>query len=273
MLNIIGIGLNDFKDLSLKAIELIKESDEIILEYYTSKLNYSSKDELKSEFKRLFDKDITIAYRNDIENKEQTILDKAKKKNISLLVIGDAVSATTHTTIICDAKSQNIKLNIVSNASVFNAIAITGLQLYKFGKTASLVFEKQEFDSNYLPESPYRLLQQNQSIRAHSLFLLDIKIEKDSERFMTPNQAMDILLKLDNKYKENYNNKSVFNEDTKIVVCSRLGSDNYKISYGLVKDLINSDFGNPLHCLIVPSSMHFVEEDVLNNYNIKNEKK
>lgn len=269
MLNIIGTGLNSFKDLSLKAVELIKESDEVILEYYTSKLNYDSIEEMKEVFKNMFCKELTIAFRIDIENNEQDILDKAKEKNISLLVIGDAISATTHTSIILSAQNQNIDVNIIHNASIFTAVALTGLQLYKFGKTASLVFEEQEHDSEYLPESPYRLLWQNQSIEAHSLFLLDIKIDDRSEKFMTPNQAMKILLKLDKKYKSNYDNKSLFNDETNIIVCSRLGDDDYSIVYGQVKDLIDKDYGLPLHCLIVPSKMHFVEEDLINSCRIK----
>jgi len=266
MLNLIGTGLYDFDDLSTRAKELIEDSDYVYLEYYTSKLKYDSKEELIEDFKDNFDKDLILAYRNDIENKEDIIMQQAKENNVTILVIGDAISATTHTELILNAKQQGIDINIVHNASVFNSVAITGLQLYKFGKTASLVFPNTIEGQTWLPETPYKILQQNQSIKAHTLFLLDINIDKDEENFMTINQSIEILLKLDKTYKDKYNNQSVFNEDTMIVACARLGSDDLYIRYAKAKDLLGVDFGEPLHCLIVPGNLHFVEEDMLKQY-------
>lgn len=277
MLNLIGVGLNDFRDLSLKSKELIRESDYVYLEYYTSKLSYNDDNELINDFKKLFGKELVLLYRQDIEENEKDLLDKAKQKNLSLLVIGDAISATTHDSILLECKKQDIECNIIYNASIFSAIGVTGLQLYKFGKTASLVFEDRLKSKNssdlVIPETPYKILSENNSINAHTLILLDMMIEKKldhiSKRFMTPNDAIKILLKSDDLYKKNNKNISLFNRDTYLIVCSRLGSKEEKIVYGSVKDLIDYDFKEPLHCLIVPSKLHFLEEEMLNSYKIK----
>jgi len=271
MLNIIGTGLYDFDDISLRAKHLIEESDIIYLEYYTSKLKYDSKEQLIDDFKKKFNTDLIIAYRKDIENKEEDIMQDAKTQNVTVLVIGDAISATTHTELILNAKQQDIKVNIVHNASVFNGVAVTGLQLYKFGKTASLVFEDTVQGKTWLPETPYKILRQNKSIDAHTLFLLDINIDTDDENFMTIPEAIDILLKLDKTYKDKYDDQSIFNEDTFVIGCARLGNDDYFVKSGKAKDIIKMDFGQPLHCLIVPGTLHFIEEDMLEQYNKKDE--
>lgn len=275
MLNIIGIGLNDFSDITLKGKELIEKSDEIHLEVYTSKLSYSSYDEIKKEFKRIFKKDLMLAFRQDIENNEAKLLASAKTKNVSILVIGDALSATTHAGLMLEAKKQDITTNIVHNASVFNAVAITGLQLYKFGKTPSLVLEDTVKDKDgkpCLPESPYRTIRENRSIKAHTLVLLDIKIDEQSSRFMTIKDAITILKKMDDEYKKNYDNKAILDDKSKAIGIARLGAKDQTIAYGTLRELIKFDFGKPVHCLIIPGELHFVEEELLEQYSIDKKK-
>ena len=34
-----------------------------------------------------------------------------------------------------------------------------------------------------------------------------------------------------------------------------------------VRDLLNLDFGKPLHCLIIPGKLHFMEEEMLKLFN------
>jgi diphthine synthase len=92
----------------------------------------------------------------------------------------------------------------------------------------------------------------------HTLCLLDIK--KDLEKYMTVNEAIEILLKIESKRGEN-----VFTNETFCVGCARLGGD-FVIKAGKASELLKFDFGKPLHCLIVPGKMHFMEEDILSNF-------
>jgi len=77
---------------------------------------------------------------------------------------------------------------------------------------------------------------------------------------MTVNEAIKILLDIEDKRKE-----KVFTKDTMILGCARLGGD-YKIKYGKAKDLEKENFGKPLHCIIIPGKLHFIEEEALNNW-------
>src|SRR3989338_10945049 len=91
-LNFIGIGINDEKDISVKGLELVKKSDFVYLENYTSKLNCNLK-----YLEELYGKKITVADRKLVEtDAEKTILDHAKTKEVAFLVVGDVFSATTH---------------------------------------------------------------------------------------------------------------------------------------------------------------------------------
>lgn len=247
-LNIIGIGLNDEKDITLKGLELIKESDFVYLENYTSILQCDV-----SEIEKLYGKKIILADRELVEKKAETeILEKAKTKNVSLLVVGDALSATTHTDIIKRAKDCGIKVNVVHNASVLTAVSETGLQLYKFGKTTSIPFPEEKFK----PETAYDVVKGNLSLGLHTLVLLDLRPQE--KRFMTVNQAIEILLEIENKRKE-----KIISDETLAIGCSRLGSKDSTIKKGTLKELKDFDFGKPVHCLIIPGKMHFAEEEFL----------
>ena len=144
------------------------------------------------------------------------------------------------------------------NASVFSAISVTGLQLYKFGKTSSIPFPSEGFE----PTTPYDILLENKKSGAHTLLLLDLHPNQD--RYMTVNQAIEYLLKIESKQK-----KGVFTEDTLVVGCARLGSDDQKIISGKARKVKQADFGKPLHCLIVPGKMHFIEEETLHFWELE----
>jgi diphthine synthase len=47
-----------------------------------------------------------------------------------------------------------------------------------------------------------------------------------------------------------------------VLGCARLGGD-YQIKYGEAVMLQQLDFGEPLHCLVIPGKLHFVEEEAL----------
>ena len=80
---------------------------------------------------------------------------------------------------------------------------------------------------------------------------------------MTVNIALDQLLQIEQKRKE-----KVISKNTLALGCARLGSNEFKIKYGKIHELLKYDFGNPLHCLIFPGKLHFIEEDMVNCFAI-----
>jgi diphthine synthase len=236
MLYLIGLGL-DLKDISFKAIEIIKECSKVYLESYTNELPYSAYD-----LEKLIGKKITKADREFIEQKAHTLIDESKKQNIALLIYGSPLSATTHTDLILRAKEEGVEAKILHNSGIFVAVASTGLQLYKFGKTASLPAWKK----NYTPTSFIDIVMENQTIKAHTLILVDIGLS-----------CNDAISQLEEASKDKIN-------FDKMIICSLLGTDKEKIYYDSMHELkkkaekIQAPF-----CFIIPSDLHFKEQEML----------
>jgi len=262
-LYIIGLGLNDEKDITLKGLEKVRSADKIYLESYTAILQCG-----KERLEELYGKKVILADRDFVEKGSESMINEAKEKEIAFLVVGDPMSATTHLDLYLRAVKQNIKIEIIHNASVMNAVGIVGLELYKYGKTTSVVFPEEGWDV----QTHYDVIKQNKASGLHTLCLLDIKVKEPGKedlmnnrsakgvepRFMTVNQAINNLLSIEEKRKE-----KVFTEDTLCVGCARLGGNDMIVKAGDAKSLLTEDFGGPLHSLIVPGNLHFMEEEAL----------
>ena len=252
-LYLIGLGLNNEKDISLKGLEAVKKCKYVFLENYTSILQCT-----KETLEKLYKRPITLANRELVENKTAEIVDKAKNYDVAFLVIGDPMAATTHISLMLEAKNKDIPVKIIYNASILNAAGITGLQLYKFGKTTSIPF----FEEFVQVEAPYNAIKENLKAKLHTLALLDL--DPSTERFMTVNDAIEILLKIEKQKKQ-----KVFTPKTFCIGCARLGSEDFVIKAAKAGDLLGTDFGKPPHCLIIPAKeLHFMEEETLKLYKI-----
>ena len=245
MLYFIGLGLGNEKDITVNGLEAIKKCDIAYLENYTSVLNCT-----KEDLEKFYGKKINLAIRSLVEADDNGILENAKAKNVAFLVAGDPLAATTHIDLFLRARKEGIKCVIIHNSSILTAVGVTGLQLYKFGKTTSIPLENENV------EAPYDVLKGNLSLGLHTLFLLDLAPEEG--KFMTVNEAIRYLLKVELK-----RNEKLFSEKIFCIGCARIGSESQLIKAGTAKDLLKFDFGKPVHCLIVPGKLHFMEEDVL----------
>ena len=235
-LYLIGLGLNDEKDITLKGLDAVNKADFVYLENYTSKLNYSVRD-----LEKLYGRKIILADRELVEKNAEEILEKAKKTNVAFLVVGDVFSATTHIDLMLRARKEKIDVKVVNNASVLTAVGITGLQLYKFGKVTSIPSDNKNI------KTPIEVFNFNYKNGLHTLFLLD----PDG---MTINKAVEYLLR---------NN---VDDNLLAVGCTALGSEKPEIKKGKLKDLLDIKFKKFPQCLIVPGKLHFMEEEALELY-------
>ncbi len=248
MLYIIGLGLYDEDDISVKGMKTLKVCDRIFAEFYTAKL----KDQSLSRIREETDKDIQIIGRREIEE-EMTPLKYAQGEDVALLVPGDPLAATTHSTLLLEARRKNIKTRIIHSSSIFSAApGLAGLQIYKFGKATTIPFPEEK----YFPHSPYLTIKDNLEYDAHTLILLDIKAEEN--KYMTANEGLEYLLRVEEERREN-----IISLDSLAIVLARVGSSNPLIRADRIKRLMVEDFGGPLHCLIIPSKLHFLEAEYL----------
>ena len=241
MLNIISFGLFDKEDISIKGLEVCKKCDLLYLEKYT---NYF--DSSLEEVKEFIGKKVIEIKREELENKSQEIIKKAKNVNVGVLVPGDCFSATTHISLLIEAKKEDVKVNIVHGSSILTAVGETGLSLYNFGKITTIPFDNKNI------KSPIEVLKNNLNLGMHTLFLLDVK----NNKYMNIKEGLKYLV--DNK----------ISEEGYCACCSSLGSKNSEIKYGMIKDLIKYEFKFYPQFFIIPGRLHFTEEEILSLYKL-----
>ena len=269
VLYLIGLGLCNEKDITVRGLEYIKQSEYIYMEYYTSILGIDS-----TKLEEYYGKKIILADREMIEiDFDKEILEKAKSSKVSLLVVGDPFSATTHIDLYLRCIHEGVKVEVVNNASILNSIGITGLSLYRFGETVSIPF----FTEKWRPYSFYDKICRNYKNDLHTLILLDIKVKEISEenlakgkkiyekpRFMTVNQALEELLEASNKSETIIENKGLINEDNLCYGVARIGSESQIIKAGKIKDILKQDFGKPLHSVVLcAKTLSSIEKEVV----------
>jgi diphthine synthase len=244
----IGLGLYDEKDISIKGLETAKDCDLLFAEFYTAKLTGTE----VSEIEKMIGKNVEVLSREKFENGD-ILINAARESKIGILVAGDPMTATTHVSLRLRAKKEGIKTIIIPGASIITSAAgLSGLHIYKFGKTASIPYPQE----NYFPTSCYDLIRQNLKSGSHTLVLLDI--DEPTDRYMRVNDALKLLIKMEKERKED-----VFGEDTLVCGLGSVGSDNPIVKAGYIKDLLDEDFGEGLHCLIIPGKLHFMEAETL----------
>jgi diphthine synthase len=235
MLYIIGLGLNS-RGFSQEAYIATHKADKVYLENYTVELPYNVR-----ELEKTLEISIEELGREKVES--DFLVKEAKKKKVCLLVYGSPLFATTHTALIEEARKSGVKVEILYNASIYDAILETGLQAYKFGKTASLPI----WSEKYRPMSFMDIVSDNKKIKAHSLILIDIGLSLGEALRQLDQASKAKKVKLD-----------------KIVLCSQLGTSKSKITYNTISKLKELKKTKAPFCFIVPGDLHFSEEGFLN---------
>jgi len=246
MLYLIGIGLKP-RDLTLEALDTLKECEKVYLEDYTSQYSEGSKEELEE----LIGKQVTELLRKQVEEELDSVLEDAKNKKIGLCVYGNPMNATTHLQLIFDAAKAGAKTKIIPGLSIFEFVGFTGLERYKFGKTTSIVFHEQDYE----PESFYNAILENKKIGLHTLCLLDIR--KEEKKIMGIRHAISLLERIEEKHEKNVLGESVF------VGLAGIGSEKQQIKAGTLERLKNYNFSQYPQSIIVCGKLNEKEAEGL----------
>lgn len=270
MFYIIGLGLGDPKDVTVKGLEIIKKCERVYLESYTSILTCG-----QTALEEFYGRPLILADRDLVEQGADEILSDADVKDIALLVVGDPFGATTHTDFVLRAKEKGIPFKVIHNASIMNAVGCCGLQLYSFGETISIPY----WDDTWKPDSFYDKIKVNRNNNFHTLCLLDIKVKEPTleslmkkkreympPRFMSVAEAADQLLQIiEKKRNEGEAEDSLaYNESTLCVGLARVGHDTQEIVACNLREMRDTDLGPPLHSFIIPApNLHPLESEYL----------
>uniref|UniRef100_A0A3Q0SQA5 diphthine methyl ester synthase n=1 Tax=Amphilophus citrinellus TaxID=61819 RepID=A0A3Q0SQA5_AMPCI len=265
MLYLIGLGLGDATDITVKGLQAVRSCSRVYLEAYTSVLTVG-----KEALEEYYGKQLILADRDLVEQGADEILENADVTDVAFLVVGDPFGATTHSDLVLRAVNAGIPYKVIHNASVMNAVGCCGLQLYNFGETVSVVF----WTETWRPESFYDKICKNRKAGLHTLCLLVCHLVKvliidfrgkkiyEPPRFMTVSQAADQLIQIIHRRREEGEELGM-TEDTVCVGVARLGSDDQMIRVGTLHQLVSCNLGAPLHSLVITGRLHPLEVDML----------
>jgi diphthine synthase len=127
---------------------------------------------------------------------------------------------------------------------------LTGLQNYRFGKSATIAFPYKE-----ISDMPYNTVTLNLRNDLHTLLFLDIQDE-----FMTLGQGIELLVHSEHE-KGREKLASLLG-----VGIARAGSRSPIVRADTLGKLKEYDFGPPMHILVIPASLHFVEKEALQTF-------
>jgi len=243
MLTFIGLGLFDADDISVKGLAAVSAADAVYLEGYTSRLMGAT----VADLERRYGKPVRLLLREDVEVHPGELLDPAQAKNVVFLVAGDPMVSTTHIDLRMRAAERGIPTAIIHGSSIMSAVCgLTGLQNYRFGRSCSLPFPRK----NWAPVTPVEVVIRNLGQNLHTLVYLDIQ----QDRFMSVPEAVDILEGL---AKEKGTRIDLY------IGVARAGSEAPVVRAGPAASVAATDFGPPLHILIVPAELHDMERRYL----------
>ncbi|KAK1964431.1 diphthine synthase [Colletotrichum sublineola] len=273
MLYLVGLGLSDETDITVKGLEVVKKAARVYLEAYTSILLVD-----KTVLESYYGREIVVADREMVESNSDEILRDAQTEDVAFCVVGDPFGATTHTDLVLRARELGIPIRAVPNASIMSGIGATGLQLYNFGQTVSMVF----FTETWKPASFYDRIKENRDIGLHTLVLLDIKVKEQSledmargrkvyqpPRYMTVGQCAAQMLEIEEDKQER-----VYTADSLAIGAARVGGKTEKFVTGTLKELCDADeiLGGPLHSMVLLGRRaHQLERDYIREFAVNKE--
>ncbi|KAL2875439.1 diphthine synthase [Colletotrichum sp. CLE4] len=273
MLYLVGLGLSDETDITVKGLEVVKKAARVYLEAYTSILLVD-----KTVLEAYYGREIVVADREMVESNSDEILRDAQTQDVAFCVVGDPFGATTHTDLVLRARELGISVATVPNASIMSGIGATGLQLYNFGQTVSMVF----FTDTWKPASFYDRIKENRDIGLHTLVLLDIKVKEQSledmargrrvyqpPRYMTVGQCAAQMIEIEEEKKE-----GVYTAGSLAIGAARVGGKTEKYVAGTLKELCDTDeiLGGPLHSMVLLGRRaHELERDYIREFAVNKE--
>src|SRR6185437_16408133 len=270
MLYLVGVGINEYDSLSIKSIEILKNSHIVYLNNFTSHLssdfalkiknifNPSEKPEQENKIKvefveRWFVEDVRDILKNSIE------------KNICILIYGDPLVATTYTDLLSSANKQGVKYKVIHSASgIISLIGESGLHYYKFGKMVTMMSDPMS------SITVYDTIYNNMCLGLHTLILTEYnndRTAKGSGRqlpfYLHPKKVFELLIEREKELK-----LLNLTEESFAIIASKIGTKDSKILSGKIKSLCNVHLEDGFNSVIIPGTFHFTEIDSIKNLTV-----
>ena len=249
MLTFVGLGLYDERSITIEGREAIGSADRVFAEFYTSYLAGTSVPDLEA----FHNVAIEVRDRAGTERDPEPVLDAARESSTVFLIGGDPMISTTHVDLRLRANEEGIDSRVVHGTTAQTAASsLTGLQNYRFGKATTLPFA---YGSGGVPESVLGVIAENRERGLHTLCYLDIEAER--EAYMSADDAAGRLA-------DAFEDSDGGDEGGPLAVgIARAGSAEPLVRANRLSALTSTDFGDPLHLLVIPGDLHHLEGEAL----------
>ncbi|MEM3841095.1 MAG: diphthine synthase [Candidatus Micrarchaeaceae archaeon] len=245
MLYLVGMGISG--ELSPNA-KRICSSSEAYIDSYTSLL---SKESLLEVSREIGVEPKPLA-RYDLEEGASLLAKKAVSSDVAVLVPGDPLVATTHKTLLAEAKKAGAKWLVVHSSSIASAaIGESMLDFYRFGRIATVP----SWSEHYHPVSFYETVLGNSTAGAHTLLLFDYDSKKS--RSMSFKEAFEVMHAAEKKYQ-----KGILNENSKVIFLHNIGIEGQSVVKGRLSDAQNIKYTDGLNSIIVPAELTYIEAEL-----------
>nr|XP_053626807.1 diphthine methyl ester synthase-like [Cherax quadricarinatus]XP_053626816.1 diphthine methyl ester synthase-like [Cherax quadricarinatus]XP_053626825.1 diphthine methyl ester synthase-like [Cherax quadricarinatus]XP_053626836.1 diphthine methyl ester synthase-like [Cherax quadricarinatus]XP_053626845.1 diphthine methyl ester synthase-like [Cherax quadricarinatus]XP_053626859.1 diphthine methyl ester synthase-like [Cherax quadricarinatus]XP_053626868.1 diphthine methyl ester synthase-like [ len=104
---LIGLGLGDPHDVTVRGLEVIKKCQRVYLEAYTSIISGG-----KEALEKFYNREVILADREQVEQASDDLFVGAGSIDVALLVVGDPLGATTHTDLKLRAHQLGIPVEV-----------------------------------------------------------------------------------------------------------------------------------------------------------------
>jgi diphthine synthase len=251
----VGLGLGDSEDVSPRIRRLIAGAGAVFVEAYTSELAAGSVDALAGETGR----PIVPLGREAVEGGAPLKAALERHASVVLLVAGDPFVATTHVALREEVEAWGHRWRYLPNATVLSAVpSFLGLMHYRFGRTVSVPFEAPGF----APRSPLEGIGRNRDAGLHTLVLLDLVPAEG--RYLRADEALRQLARQDDRAPH------LLPPETPVAVVARVGRPEARAWFGTRAELERTEFGPPLHALVVPAAeLHEQEAAALERWRLR----
>lgn len=250
MLYIIGLGLRGLSSLTMEGARTIECSSRIFFETYTSISPEGTIRELEEKFSRK----VIPLNRSDIEE-GNILIESSRKEDVSLIVTGDPLSATTHNQLRLDAMNAGVEVEIIENASIISVIpGKIGLFPYRMGPPVSLPFPQE----NFLPRSVCDKIFLNLKSGLHTIVLLDLR----DGRTMYSHEALETLIRMEERY-----GVGAINLNSEVFSVTRVSQPGEKLIFDTVQNLIDLKLLESPAALVVPAELNHNESEFSARFN------
>ncbi len=246
MLFLVGTGISE-DGMTIEGIQACKVSNDVFIDVYTSSISESKIKNIES----LINKNIKKLSRQDLEEHIDQLI--SKKQDITILVGGDPLIATTHKIIFLTASKLNISIKVIHSSSIISAImGESGLDFYRFGRIVTIA----RWSEHYKPISFYDTIKKNMDNNLHTILLLDYDQKESSS--IPINEAIKYM-----EYAESVHKFGIINDSTKIIIIEQLSQNDEYRAFLNIKDARTLNKLKGMRTIVIPAKLSEIEQEMV----------